>query len=65
MLLYKEFFMATDISWADVMIKFSYLLSGVSLVLLPLSLLFFNRKMRIKKPVTKEIENFQTLNQLT
>jgi len=65
LLLYKEFFMATDISWADVMIKFSYLLSGVSLVLLPLSLFFFNRKMRIKKPVTREIETIQPLNQLT
>lgn len=60
LLLYKEFFMR-NISWANVMIKFSYLLSGISIVLLLLSVIFFNRKLAIKKPVVKRIETLQPL----
>ncbi len=64
LLLYKEFFMH-NISWANVMIKFSYLLTGISVILLVLSVLFFNRKLDIKKPVAKSMEKIQPLNQLT
>ncbi|MDP4284936.1 MAG: DUF5690 family protein [Bacteroidota bacterium] len=64
LLLYKEFYMK-NISWANVMIKFSYLLTGISVLLLIMSLLFFNRKLRIKNTATKNLEKFQLLNQLT
>ncbi|MEP7252487.1 MAG: DUF5690 family protein [Ginsengibacter sp.] len=60
LLLYKEFFMK-DISWANVMIKFSYLLSGVSIILLLLSLIFFNRKLVLKKPSIIKNEILQPL----
>lgn len=49
LLLYKEFFMA-HVSWAKVMMEFSYLLTGISFTLLFLSLLFFNSKLRVGKP---------------
>ncbi len=42
-LLYKEFFMK-DLSWSKVLMQFSYLLTGVGLVLLMLGLLFFRGK---------------------
>ncbi len=64
LLLYKEFFMA-NVSWAKVMMKFSYLLTCISVLLLLLSLLFFNRKLGVKGSVTKKLGKFQPLNQLT
>ena len=55
LLLYKEFFMA-DVSWTMVMMKFSYLLTTVSIVLLIASLIFFNTKLGIKGLVAKSIK---------
>ncbi len=43
LLLYKEFFMK-DLSWAKVLMKFSYLLAIICLLFLVLAALFFNRK---------------------
>jgi MFS family permease len=51
LLLYKEFFMK-DISWAKVLMQFSYVLTVTGLILLLLSSLFFNRKMGNKRPFT-------------
>jgi MFS family permease len=44
LLLYKEFFMK-DLSWAKVLMQFSYFLSISCLLLLILSAIFFNRKL--------------------
>lgn len=51
LLLYKEFFMR-DLSWCKVLIRFSYTLTVVSLVILVLVSIFFNRKLGIKGPIT-------------
>jgi hypothetical protein len=51
LLLYKEFFMK-NLSWAKVLMQFSYLLTGICILLLVLSAIFFNRKMGIKGPIT-------------
>lgn len=51
LLLYKEFFMR-DISWAKVLMQFSYLLTGISFLLLILVAIFFNRKLGVKGPLT-------------
>ena len=63
LLLYKEFFMA-NISWANFMMKFTYLLTGVSIILLLLSVLFFNRKSG-KRSFKKDLEKLKPINQLT
>ena len=60
LLLYKEIFMK-NISWADVMIKFSYILTGVSIVLLIASLLFFNKKLDFKKSGVKKIKELESI----
>lgn len=64
LILYKEFFMK-DTSWAKVMIRFSYLLTFISIILLVIIALFFNRKLSVRGPVTKQLEKLQPLNQLT
>lgn len=51
LLLYKEFFMK-DLSWAKVLMQFSYLLTVICLLLLILSALFLNRKIGVKGPIT-------------
>ncbi|HWW38861.1 DUF5690 family protein [Pedobacter sp.] len=51
LLLYKEFFMK-DLSWAKMLMQFSYLLTAISMILLIVSALFFNRKIGIKGPIT-------------
>ena len=60
LLLYKEFFMA-DVSWTMVMMKFSYLLTTVSIVLLIASLIFFNIKLGIKGPVGKNLKKLESV----
>jgi MFS family permease len=60
LLLYKEFFMK-NISWAKVLIQFSYILTGASLFFLLLSALFFNRKAGLKDPVTAPLEKLQAI----
>ena len=59
LLLYKEFFMKA-ISWAKVLIQFSYILTGTCLLFLILSALFFNRKAGLKGPVTGTLEKLQS-----
>jgi len=51
LLLYKEFFMK-NLSWAKVLMQFSYLLTGICILLLVFTVIFFNRKMGIKGPIT-------------
>lgn len=51
LLLYKEFF-RRDLSWAKMLMQFSYLLTAISMVLLIVSALFFNRKIGVKGPIT-------------
>ncbi|WP_316836019.1 DUF5690 family protein [Pedobacter nutrimenti] len=51
LLLYKEFF-RRDLSWAKMLMQFSYLLTVISMVLLVVSALFFNRKIGVKGPIT-------------
>lgn len=51
LLLYKEFFMR-DLSWCNVLIRFSYTLTVVCLILMVMVSIFFNRKIGIKGPVT-------------
>ena len=60
LLLYKEFFMA-HVSWAKVMMKFSYLLTAVSIVLLIASIMFFNNKLNIKKPTDSNIKKLESI----
>ena len=64
LLLYKEFFMK-NASWANVLMRFSYLVTFICIALLVIIALFFNRKLGVKGPVTKHLEKFQPLNQLT
>ena len=59
LLLYKEFFMK-DLSWAKVMMRFSYVLTGTCLLVLVLSAIFFNRKAGIKGPITGTLEKLQS-----
>jgi MFS family permease len=51
LLLYKEFFMK-NLSWAKMLMQFSYLLTVVCLLILVLAAIFFNRKIGVKGPVT-------------
>jgi MFS family permease len=51
LLLYKEFFMR-NLSWAKVLMQFSYLLTSVCLIILVLVSVFFNRKIGVKGPIT-------------
>lgn len=51
LLLYKEFFMK-DLSWAKVLMQFSYFLTVICMLLLILSAIFFNRKIGVKGPIT-------------
>jgi Family of unknown function (DUF5690) len=51
LLLYKEFFMK-DLSWARVLMRFSYVLTGTCLLFLVLAAIFFNRKAGVKGPIT-------------
>jgi MFS family permease len=64
LLLYKEFFMK-DTSWARVLMRFSYLVTLICIVLLAVIALFFNRKLGVKGPVSKHLEKLQPLNPLT
>ncbi len=64
LVLYKEFFMK-DTSWAKVLMNFSYLVTLICIVLLVIIVLFFNRKLGVKGPLTKKLVKFQPLNQLT
>jgi len=59
LLLYKEFFMK-DLSWAKVMMRFSYVLTGTCLLFLVLAAIFFNRKAGIKGPITGTLEKLQS-----
>lgn len=63
LLLYKEFFMK-DASWSKVLMRFSYLVTLISIVLLVLITLFFNRKLGVKTPDEKKMGKFQPFNQL-
>ncbi|TKC08831.1 DUF5690 family protein [Pedobacter frigoris] len=51
LLLYKEFFMK-DLSWAKVLMQFSYLLTIICTCLLIFVAIFFNRKIGVKGPIT-------------
>lgn len=64
LLLYKEFFMK-DTSWSKVLMRFSYLVALISMVLLVVIALFFNRRLGVSGPVTKKIKKLTPLNQLT
>lgn len=55
LLLYKEFFMK-NLSWAKVLMQFSYLLTVICLILLLLCGIFFNRKLGIKGLVTGVVD---------
>lgn len=59
LLLYKEFFMK-DLSWAKVMMRFSYVLTGTCLLFLVLAAIFFNRKAGVKGPITGTLEKLQS-----
>lgn len=48
LLLYKEFFMK-DTSWSHVLMRFSYLVSFINILMLLLIVIFFNRKLYIKR----------------
>lgn len=48
LLLYKEFFMKYT-SWSHVLMRFSYLVSFINILLLIVVVLFFNRKLYIKR----------------
>ena len=50
-----------DVSWTMVMMKFSYLLTTVSIVLLIASLIFFNIKLGIKGPVGKNLKKLESV----
>ena len=52
LLLYKEFFMK-NLSWAKMLMQFSYLLTIICMVLMVFTVIFFNRKIGIKKTVTE------------
>jgi hypothetical protein len=54
-----------DTSWAKVLMRFSYIVSLISIALLVIIAIFFNRKLGVKGPVTKHLDKFQPLNQLT
>jgi hypothetical protein len=41
-----------NLSWAKVLMQFSYLLTGICVLLLVFTVIFFNRKMGIKGPIT-------------
>jgi MFS family permease len=60
LLLYKEFFMR-NLSWAKTLMWFSYLLTGVGLLLLILSALFFARKSGSKRTVAETFEKWQSV----
>lgn len=51
LLLYKEFFMK-NLSWAKVLMQFSYLLTVICLLLLVLAGIFFNKKLGVKGLIT-------------
>lgn len=59
LLLYKEFFMK-DLSWAKVMMRFSYILTATCLLFLMLAAIFFNRKAGVKGPITGTLEKLQS-----
>lgn len=59
LLLYKEFFMK-ELSWAKVMMRFSYLLTGICLLFLVLAAIFFNRKAGVRGPITQTLEKLQS-----
>jgi hypothetical protein len=56
LLLYKEFFMR-QASWALVMMDFSYLLSGISVILLICSIVFLNKKHRIRTTTSGQLSS--------
>lgn len=51
LLLYKEFFMK-DLSWSNMLIKFSYLQTGVSFAILLMAGIFFFRKQKSIRPLS-------------
>ena len=59
LLLYKEIFMK-DLSWAKLMMRFSYISTGTCLLLLVISAIFFNRKAGVKGPITGTLEKLQS-----
>lgn len=63
LLLYKEFYMK-EASWHKVLMNFSYLLSLISIILLVLIAVFFNRKLGVTGPVTKKLKKLQPSNQI-
>ncbi|NOW98051.1 DUF5690 family protein [Mucilaginibacter sp. SG564] len=54
LLLYKEFFMK-NLSWANMLMQFSYLLAIICLLLLVLTAVFFNRKIGSKGHFTETL----------
>lgn len=55
LLLYKEFFMK-ELSWAKVMMRFSYVLTITCLSIQILSAIFFNRKAGVKGLITETLD---------
>jgi hypothetical protein len=55
LLLYKEFFMR-NLSWAKVLMQFSYLLTILCIAILVLVAIFFNRKLWIKGLAARELD---------
>ncbi len=60
LLLYKEFFMK-DISWANVLIRFSYTATIVCTLFLGMAAIFFHRKTVAEPEVTGKLENLQSI----
>ncbi|GAO44628.1 hypothetical protein FPE01S_03_06670 [Flavihumibacter petaseus NBRC 106054] len=61
LILYKEFFMQQT-QWATVLMHFSYIMAAASLLLLVFIAVYFNRKLGVNGPVTKQIEKLNLLN---
>jgi MFS family permease len=59
LLLYKEFFMK-DLSWAKMLMRFSYLVTVLSILMLITATIFFNRKFYSKRPILKTPEKITT-----
>jgi hypothetical protein len=57
LLLYKQFFMR-DLQWSKVLMNFSYFTTVFCIALLLLLSFFFNRKLGMKSPVAKKLQDF-------
>lgn len=57
LLLYKQFFMR-DLQWSKVLMNFSYFTTVFCIALLLVLSFFFNRKLGMKSPVAKKLQDF-------